>query len=147
MTTIFTMGFTQKKARQFFDLIQSNGIELMIDIRLNNISQLAGFTKGDDLEYFLDVICGCRYEYRPDFAPTKEIMEGYKGGTLGWEAYESQYSSLIKERNATRDFAERYGGYEKICLMCSEAKADHCHRRILAGMISGEFPQYLVNNI
>lgn len=95
---IYTMGFTQKTAEQFFEKIKQNGIQIVIDVRLNNQSQLAGFTKGKDLVYFLKVICNCLYEHEIKFAPTKEILSAYKKGDINWKEYEFKFDGLIKTR-------------------------------------------------
>lgn len=130
--TLFTIGFTQKNAQQFFEMIKKNKIELLIDVRLNNKSQLAGFTKGNDLAYFLKEICNCNYEYRIDMAPTKEILDGYKKGAFGWEEYERKFIPLIQNRNVGKAFEEKYQKYTNICLLCSEQAPTQCHRRLVA---------------
>jgi uncharacterized protein (DUF488 family) len=145
--TIYTMGFTQKTAQQFFELISSKSIKLLLDIRLNNVSQLSGFTKGNDLKYFLSVICGCDYSHCIEFAPTKEILDNYKNKKILWNEYEKQYDTLIKSRDSLNGFIEKYSKYEKICLLCSEPTAVNCHRRLLADMISNKYPQLEINNI
>lgn len=129
---IFTMGFTQKSAEQFFGLVSSNEIELLIDVRLNNQSQLAGFTKGRDLEFFLNKICNCKYEHNIIFAPTKEILNDYKKQQITWEEYVVQYNLLIEKRNVEKVFLKKYTEFNKILLLCSEATAENCHRRLLA---------------
>ncbi|RGC30125.1 DUF488 domain-containing protein [Enterocloster aldenensis] len=129
---IFTMGFTQKSAEQFFGLVSSNEIELLIDVRLNNQSQLAGFTKGRDLEFFLNKICNCKYEHNIIFAPTKEILNDYKKQQITWEEYVVQYNLLIEKRNVEKVFVKKYTEFNKILLLCSEATAENCHRRLLA---------------
>jgi uncharacterized protein (DUF488 family) len=141
------MGFTQKTAQQFFELISSKSIKLLLDIRLNNVSQLSGFTKGNDLKYFLSVICGCDYSHCIEFAPTKEILDNYKNKKILWNEYEKQYDTLIKSRDSLNGFIEKYSKYEKICLLCSEPTAVNCHRRLLADMISNKYPQLEINNI
>lgn len=129
---IFTMGFTQKSAEQFFGLVSSNEIELLIDVRLNNQSQLAGFTKGRDLEFFLNKICNCKYEHNIIFAPTKEILNDYKKQQITWEEYVVRYNLLIENRNVEKVFLKKYTEFNKILLLCSEATAENCHRRLLA---------------
>lgn len=129
---IFTMGFTQKSAEQFFGLVSGNEIELLIDVRLNNQSQLAGFTKGRDLEFFLNKICNCKYEHNIIFAPTKEILNDYKKQQITWEEYVVKYNLLIENRNVEKKFLEKYTEFNKILLLCSEATAENCHRRLLA---------------
>ena len=96
---IYTMGFTQKSAEQFFEKIKSNNIQVVVDVRLNNQSQLAGFSKGKDLSYFLKVICNCLYEHEIKFAPTKEILSSYKKGSISWEEYVIQFNNLIELRD------------------------------------------------
>jgi uncharacterized protein (DUF488 family) len=144
---LHTIGFTKKTAQQFFELIRSHDIKLLIDIRLNNVSQLAGFSKGNDLKYFLSAICDCDYEHRIDFAPTKEILDGYKGEQITWPEYEKHYNSLIFGRGAIRGFAEKYDKYQKLCLLCSEPTAAYCHRRLLAEMIVNEYSQITIKHI
>lgn len=127
---LFTIGFTKKKARDFFGLITKNNIKLLIDVRLNNVSQLAGFAKKDDLSYFLHEICDCDYEHRPDWAPTKEILDGYKKGEIDWLTYESAFIELLRKRRV-----ERGVDVDRLCgavLLCSESRPEKCHRRLVA---------------
>ena len=88
---LYTIGFTQKSAREFFNKIKNNNIDLLIDIRLNNISQLAGFAKGKDLEYFLKEICNCEYAHDDVFAPTKELLDNYRANKVSWKEYENVF--------------------------------------------------------
>ena len=134
--TIYTMGFTQKLAKEFFEKIRYNKIDLVIDIRLNNRSQLAGFTKGPDLEFFLKEITGCTYAHELLFAPTKELLDGYKKGSVTWEEYTENYNELMASRNATEHFRKNYMNADRVLLLCSEPKPDHCHRRLLAEMLA-----------
>ena len=133
--TIYTMGFAQKNAKTFFELIKENKIEVLIDIRLNNKSQLAGFTKGSDLEYFLPELCDCKYCHEVDFAPTKEILDSYKSNKITWSDYEKAFFPLMKNRNIKAIFNNKYKKYSNICLLCSEPKPDMCHRRLVAEII------------
>ena len=126
------MGFTQKNAEQFFGLISRNKIQLMIDVRLNNQSQLAGFTKGRDLEFFLEKLCNCKYEHNTIFAPTKEILNAYKKQQISWEDYVVQYNALIEKRDVEDIFRTKYLEFNRILLLCSEPTAEKCHRRLLA---------------
>lgn len=96
---LFTIGFTQKSAEKFFGLLKEHKIELLVDIRLNNKSQLAGFTKGDDLGFFLQEICHCQYVHADEYAPTKEILDDYKKKKISWADYVEQYTALMKRRN------------------------------------------------
>lgn len=142
---IYTMGFTQKTAEQFFGKIKENGIQIVIDVRLNNQSQLAGFTKGKDLAYFLKVICDCLYDHEINFAPTKEILSAYKKGDINWREYEIRFDSLINARKIVDIFKNRYMDYEKVLLLCSEANPENCHRRLLAEKISKEFDAEIIH--
>ena len=135
---IYTMGFTQKTAEQFFEKIKQNNIQIVIDVRLNNQSQLAGFTKGRDLIYFLKVICNCLYEHEIKFSPTKEILSSYKKGNITWKEYEFQFYTLMKDRNLVEVYKNKYMCYEKILLLCSEPTPENCHRRLLAENLAKE---------
>lgn len=132
---IFTIGFTKKSARQFFSLIKENRINLLLDIRLNNSSQLAGFSKGSDLEYFLTEICDCKYEHDLIFAPTAELMNGFKDKKITPEQFEQQYMDLMSSRGALKHFSSQYVNAKNVCLLCSEERPTYCHRRVLADML------------
>ena len=131
---LFTIGFTKKTAEAFFTKLSKAGVKRVIDIRLNNVSQLAGFAKKDDLRYFLKTICNIDYIHKPDFAPTKDILEVYKKNKGDWSVYEKRFLVLLAERkpeeNISRDMLD--GG----CLLCSEDKSDNCHRRLVAEYLS-----------
>ncbi len=129
---IYTMGFTQKNAEKFFKRIIDNKIEILVDVRLNNQSQLAGFTKGKDLAYFLREICDCDYKHDIIYAPTKEILQAYKKEKISWKEYEIRYNALIAQRNVDCKFKKDYKKYSKVLLLCSEATPEYCHRRLLA---------------
>jgi len=144
---LHTIGFTQKTAQKFFELIRKNGIKIVIDVRLNNASQLAGFSKGNDLRYFLSELCECDYTHCNNLAPTKEILDGYKGKKMNWIEYEEKYNLLIKNRKAMDGFFDKYDNYQSICLLCSEPTVENCHRRLLAEMIVKEYPQVAVKHI
>jgi len=129
---VFTLGFTKKSASHFFGLIRKNLIELLIDVRLNNKSQLAGFTKGDDLAYFLQEICQCKYVHVPEAAPTKDLLKDYKNGTIQWKEYERIFSRLLVARNLAKTLDARFGTFSRVCLLCSEETPEQCHRRLVA---------------
>lgn len=129
---IYTMGFTQKNAETFFENIVKNEIEILIDVRLNNQSQLAGFTKGKDLAYFLKMICRCNYNHNIIYAPTKEILQDYKNNKISWKEYEEKYNDLIIRRKVEYDFKKEYEKYSRVLLLCSEPTPEYCHRRLLA---------------
>ena len=127
---LFTIGFTQKSARSFFDTLKTSGAKRVVDIRLNNVSQLAGFTKRNDLEFFLDSICGIGYVHLPLLAPTQDILDDYRKRKGDWDSYEHRFLQLMEDRRITdvvgRDLLSDG------CLLCSEAKPEHCHRRLIA---------------
>ena len=131
---LYTIGFSKKNARQFFTLLQQNGVRRLLDIRLNNKSQLAGFTKVPDIEYFLREIAGIEYVYLPEFAPTDAILSGYKNKKLSWQEYEKEYMDLLQQRVPL----ERLNAslFEDSCLLCSEPTAEKCHRRLAAEYIA-----------
>ena len=142
---IFTMGFTQKRADIFFNLIREHHIEILIDVRLNNQSQLAGFTKGRDLSFFLRELCNCEYSHEILFAPTKEILELYKKEEIDWKKYENEYNALITKRNIIEIFKGKYLKYDKVLLLCSEPTAQYCHRRLLAEYLSNELGDKIIH--
>jgi len=135
--TVFTIGFAKKSARQFFDILQQAGVRKVIDVRLNNVSQLAGFTKKEDLAYFLDAICSIGYEHRPELAPAKEILDGYKKKSLDWSQYEERFRALMVERQV--ETLLEPGDLDHACLLCSEPKPDKCHRRLVAEYLRGKW--------
>lgn len=139
---IYTMGFTQKNAETFFELIKKNEVELLIDVRLNNKSQLAGFTKGQDLVYFLKQICNCKYDHMPLFAPTKDILDRYKKKVITWGQYEEEFHKLIVSRKIENVFENKYSDFQKVLVLCSEPTPECCHRRLVA-----EYVQKKLNNI
>jgi len=72
---IYTIGFTKRTAAEFFGALKRAGIKRLLDVRLNNVFQLAGFTKRDDLPFFLKEICGAKYVHQPLLAPTQEMLD------------------------------------------------------------------------
>ena len=129
---VYTIGFTTKSAREFFNTIKTAGIKRLLDIRLNNKSQLAGFTKCQDLSLFLEHICGCRYEHDVDLAPTASILAAYRKDHC-WVNYEIAFQQLLMARD--KQLQIKYSAeYFKIptVLLCSEPTPDHCHRRLVA---------------
>jgi uncharacterized protein (DUF488 family) len=142
---IFTIGFTKKSAETFFTRLKNSGAKRLIDIRLNNISQLAGFTKKDDLRYFTRAICNMEYVHLPMLAPTQDILDAYKKKKGDWNVYERHFLDLMKERhiedNASREVLDG------ACLLCSEEKPDHCHRRLVAEYLSDKWGNVEIEHI
>jgi uncharacterized protein (DUF488 family) len=128
---IFTIGFTKKSAEMFFTRLQSAGVRRLVDVRLNNVSQLAGFTKRDDLKYFTKAICNMEYVHIPELAPTSDILDPYKKQKNGdWPLYERQFLDLMRSRRIEETMSR--GLLDGGCLLCSEEKPHHCHRRLVA---------------
>ena len=134
---VFTIGFTRKPARRFFDLLRESGTRRVVDVRLNNVSQLAGFAKRDDLAYFLAEICGIEYLHLPELAPTKEILDDYRKGGGDWETYEARFLDLMRQRRIERTVSEEV--VADGCLLCSEDKPHHCHRRLVAEYLNEQW--------
>ncbi len=127
---LYTIGFTKKSAEQFFTTLRNNDIRNVIDIRLNNTSQLAGFAKLPDLQYFLKKIDNIDYTHRPDFAPTEELLKAYRKKTIEWDTYEREFTTLLQQRSIEESIGKKT--LDRACLLCSEAESLHCHRRLVA---------------
>lgn len=130
MTHIYTIGFTKKSAETFFTRLCASGAKRLVDVRLNNVSQLAGFAKKEDLEYFLRVICGIEYVHLPLLAPTQEILDKYKKQKGDWGEYEREFLALLKSRQIEKEVSKEL--MTDACLLCSEDTPEHCHRRLVA---------------
>ncbi len=142
---LFTIGFTQKSAEAFFSAIKKSGAERIVDIRLNNTSQLAGFAKQDDLRYFLRQICDVDYCHEPRLAPTAEILDDYKKKRIAWNEFERRFMELIRQRQIETTVSKEIlsGG----CLLCSEATPDQCHRRLVAEYLSAHWNDVEVRHL
>jgi len=136
MVTICTIGFTQTTAERFFERLRSAGIRRLMDVRLNNTSTLAGFSKRDDLAYFLRTILVADYVHEPLLAPTDEMLSRYRKKEVGWDAYAEAFQALLDERGAESKL-DRASFETPSVLLCSEATADHCHRRLVAEYLAG----------
>jgi len=130
MTTLFTIGFTKKNAEDFFELLKKNHVKTVIDVRISNSSQLAGFAKGNDLTYFLQQIGGISYRHIVDFAPTKELLSDYRAGKVDWEKYTKVFTELMTHRSINNRY--RVTDFDNCCFLCSEETPEMCHRRLLA---------------
>lgn len=127
--TIYTIGFTQSSAEHFFTRLSAAGVRRLIDVRLNNMSQLAGFSKRDDLRFFLQAICGIEYVQLPDLAPTQALLDAYRKVSHDWSGYASDFVTLMAARKIEELDRTLFDG---ACLLCSEAQPHHCHRRLVA---------------
>ena len=135
---VYTIGFTKKNAREFFGRLKQAGIRRLVDVRLNNGSQLAGFTKKEDLRFFLEAVCGAEYIHEPLLAPTQALLDDYKKRKGSWEEYEAGFLRLMEERRIehalSRDLLDR-----PTVLLCSEPEPDCCHRRLVAEYLRGKW--------
>jgi len=127
---IYSIGFTQKSASEFFGTLKAHGIERLLDVRLNNTSQLAGFAKQADLAYFLHEICGAAYQHEPLLAPTQDILDAYKKQKGSWELYEEVFLALMRSRKI-ETIIDKGSFARKTVLLCSEPTAEQCHRRLV----------------
>lgn len=130
----FTIGFTQKKADRFFTLLRDSGVKRLLDVRLNNVSQLAGFAKSDDLRFFVKELCNAEYYHLEDLAPTKNILNAYKKKEISWQAYEDKYLDLMAQRNIERTVSMDL--IDHGCLLCSEHEPHFCHRRLVVDYLN-----------
>jgi uncharacterized protein (DUF488 family) len=145
MITLFTIGFTKKSARDFFSLLISSGVKTLLDIRLNATSQLAGFAKKEDLSYFLSEICKCLYRHLPEFAPTKEILDGYHEKSISWSEYEVLFKQLLEKRHPNNILTSNE--LDNACLLCAEPTPDKCHRRLVAEYLKTIFPEIVIKHL
>lgn len=134
---LFTIGFTKKSAEKFFDALCTSGAKRVVDVRLNNESQLAGFSKKPDLAYFLRKICGMEYVHLPILAPTQEMLDDLKKRKGKWDDYEQRFLALMQERKIEDNVPHEI--VADGCLLCSEDKPHHCHRRLVAEYLNGHW--------
>jgi uncharacterized protein (DUF488 family) len=134
---VFTIGFTRKPAREFFDKLRRPGLARLLDVRLNNISQLAGFTKRDDLLFFCKAILSIEYQHLPELAPTQEMLDEYKKNRGDWLDYETKFLALMSDRKVEDNLAREL--IEGGCLLCSEPTPEHCHRRLVAEYLNSKW--------
>ena len=141
---IFTIGFAQKSAEVFFKLLVDNNVKKLIDIRLNNKSQLAGFANVKHLPYFLK-LHNIDYEYKIDLAPSKELLNGYKDKSVSWEEYVKVYNQILIDRDAIKNIS--INELDNIVLLCSEPTAEQCHRRLMAEYLSKNFEDIKIKHL
>ena len=126
---VFTIGFTKTSAGAFFEELRDAGVKRVVDVRLNNVSQLAGFAKRDDLRFFLNALYGIEYVHLTELAPTQPMLDEYKKNGGAWSEYEIEFLELLRERRI-QDTLDK-SMLESACLLCSEETATHCHRRLV----------------
>ena len=142
---VFTIGFTKKSAGEFFGKLRRPGLQRLIDVRLNNVSQLAGFTKRDDLQFFCEAIVSIQYVHLPELAPTQEMLDEYRKDHGAWLDYETSFLSLMAKRKVEDTVAREVidGG----CLLCSEATPENCHRRLVAEYLGRKWGHLEIEHI
>ena len=141
---LFTIGFTKTTAEDFFKRLRDAGVRKIIDVRLNNVSQLSGFAKRDDLAYFAKEICDIEYIHVPNFAPTKEMLGAYRKKQTTWQQYENQFHDLISKRKIEEIDKTKL---DNACLLCSEDKPHHCHRRIVSDYLNRKWGGIAVKHL
>ncbi|CDM94542.1 DUF488 family protein [Limnospira indica] len=142
---LFTIGFTKKSAQNFFETLKKAGVKTVIDTRLNNVSQLAGFAKRADLEYFLKTINDIDYVHILDLAPTKDILDEYKKKKGDWSIYEQKFLTLMEERQIEKKLSPDLA--HGACLLCSEAKPHNCHRRLVAEYLNQKWGNINIHHL
>jgi len=136
---IATIGFTKKSAEQFFCLLRQANIATLVDIRLKNSSQLAGFAQGRDLPFFLQELVGAEYLHLPQLAPTPELLARYREDE-DWAAYEIEFARLLEQTERREALASLNGLNQPVCLLCSEDTPERCHRRLVAERLRLDVP-------
>ena len=143
---IHTIGFTGKTAREFFDALKHAGIRRLIDVRLNNTSQLAAFTKRQDIEFFLREILDADYLHEPRLSPTKDILDAFKKREMPWEEYEKRFCAMLAE-SQPEAFLDPEDFAAPTVLLCSETEPEHCHRRLVAEHLAREWEDVTVTHL
>jgi uncharacterized protein (DUF488 family) len=136
---IYTIGFTQTTAERFFSRLARANVERLLDVRLNNTSQLAGFAKAADLPYFLRELVGADYEHLPLLAPTQDILDAFKKRKGDWATYEQEFNALLEKRRI-HEVLRPAQFEQRTALLCSEATPEHCHRRLVAEFLAARWP-------
>ena len=142
--TIYTIGFAQKSAEDFFKLLTKNKVKKLVDIRLNNKSQLAGFANAKHLPYFLK-LHNIEYEYKIELAPSKKLLKDYKDKLVSWDEYVEIYKQLLIERDVLKDIS--FEELDNIVLLCSEPTAEQCHRRLMAEYLANNFKMITIKHL
>jgi uncharacterized protein (DUF488 family) len=141
---LFTIGFTKTSAESFFSRLSKANVKKLIDVRLNNVSQLAGFAKKDDLKFFTKSICHIGYEHIPELAPTKDMLDEYKKSKGAWSVYAQKFLDLMARRKIEDIDRLRL---DEGCLLCSEDKPHHCHRRLVAEYLKEKWKDVEIHHL
>jgi len=143
--TLLTIGFAETSAESFFGALRGAGARRVVDVRLNNTSQLAGYSKRDDLRYFLRELGAIDYAHLPQFAPTQEMLDLFKKQKGPWDEYEGQFNRLMVERRVESTVEPRE--FHLACLLCSEKSPVHCHRRLVAEYLQRAWSQVSIQHL
>jgi uncharacterized protein (DUF488 family) len=143
---LFSIGFTQKSAEQFFELLKNNKIDCLVDIRLNPNGQLSRFAFEKDLPYFLDKLAnGCRYVHRVDLAPQNNLLKEVrtKGSAMNkdYKLFEKEFIKYLEDESNIENFVKQFNNYQNVALLCSEHTTEKCHRRLVCDMLLNKFSQ------
>lgn len=145
-TPVFTIGFGQWPAEGFFATLREAGIRRLLDVRLHNTSQLSGFSKKDDLQFFLRELCGAEYVHQPLLAPSEELLGAYRQKRLTWAEYEQGFLELIAARQIERELSSGFFDVPTV-LLCSEPTAEHCHRRVVLDYLDQRWGRLTVTHL
>ena len=143
---LLTIGFTKKSAEEFFTTLRRAGVRQLVDVRLNNVSQLAGFTKKNDLAFFLREVLDVAYVHEARLAPLAEQLEAYRSGVMSWEEYEVAYAALLRERKV-QERIPRSMFETRSVLLCTEEKPEHCHRRLAAEYLAKKWKDVTITHL
>jgi uncharacterized protein (DUF488 family) len=143
---LYTIGFTEKTAEEFFGLLYGAGVDVLVDTRLKPDTQLSGFAKRRDLPYLLRNLIDCDYTYMGQMSPTAALLDGYRKDH-SWESYEVGFNQLLRERDLIRQFDRDWWTSHKACLLCAEHKPDECHRRLVAEYIAQHWPETEIRHL
>ena len=143
---VYTIGFTQKSARRFFELLDDHGVKKLLDIRLNPYGQLSGFSKKDDLAYFLERLSGIDYHHLAELAPTDDILRDYRKDKH-WQTYVDRFERLMDDRSIPASLDRSLFEQGPVCLLCSEDKPDRCHRRLVAERLAGAWDDVEIRHL
>ena len=143
--TLSTIGFTKKTAKEFFNMLKDNKITKVIDIRLNNTSQIAGFAKQPNLQYFLKELANIEYQHITDFTPSKELLHDYQHNNLDWDKYIEIFNNLLKVRDVERNY--KVEDFNNCCFLCSEQLPDFCHRRLVVEFLAKNKDNVIIKHI
>lgn len=135
---LYTIGFTQKTAEQFFGLLRRHHVTTVVDTRVHPDSQLSGFARKRDLPYLLRELANCDYLHRLDMAPTEALLKQYRQDK-SWALYEAAFNTLLEERRLVENLDKAWWAAQRACLLCSEHEPDHCHRRLVAEYLAAQW--------